>query len=71
MLTKYILIQLNGKPFNCSKDLQLSDLLLYLNINIDSTIVEYNGEILKESLCKKIILKDGDNIELLTVVGGG
>ena len=71
MLTNYTLIKLNGRPFNCSKNLLLSELLLYLNIQVDSTIVEYNGEIIQEVLLSKIALREGDNIELLTVVGGG
>lgn len=71
MLTKYISIQLNGRPFNCSANLPLSELLLYLNIKMDSIIIEYNSEIIQDSLFNKIMLKHGDNIELLTVVGGG
>ena len=71
MFTKYILVRLNGKPFNCIESLLLSELLLYLNIHIDSSIIEYNSQIVQESLLDKIILKHGDNIEILTVVGGG
>ena len=71
MLTKYTLIKLNGRPFNCSENLLLSELLMYLNIHIDSTIVEYNGEIVQEVSLSEISLREGDNIELLTVVGGG
>lgn len=71
MLTSYILIKLNGKPFNCVPNLSLKDLLVYLNINICSTIVEYNSEILQQATLENIILKDGDRLEFLTAVGGG
>lgn len=71
MLTSYILIQLNGKPFNCSHSFLLSDLLKYLNVDSQTTIIEYNGTILQEDYLHEITLVNGDKIELLTVVGGG
>lgn len=71
MLTHYILIQLNGKPFNCASNLLLIDLLMYLNINLYSTIIEYNNEIIQFASFNKIVLKQGDKVECLTIVGGG
>ena len=71
MLTNYISIYLNGKPFNCMKNLLLSELLIYLDIVNESNIVEYNSTIVPEPSWNKIILKQGDKIELLTMVGGG
>lgn len=71
MLTCYISIYLNGKPFNCTSDLLLEDLLVYLNINSSSIIVEYNNEIIQNALLNQIVLKHGDKVEVLTMVGGG
>ena len=71
MLTHYVLIQLNGKPFNCASNLSLIDLLVYLNLNLYSTIVEYNSEVIQFTSLNKIILRQGDKVEFLTIVGGG
>lgn len=53
------------------KNLLLSELLIYLDIVNESNIVEYNSTIVPEPSWNKIILKQGDKIELLTMVGGG
>lgn len=71
MLTNYILIQLNGRPFNCSPGLSLQDLLTYLDFDSDSVIVEYNGEIIQNTIFNSIAIVSDDKIEVLTIVGGG
>lgn len=71
MLTNYILIQLNGQPFNCSPDLSLKDLLVYLGLNLATVVVEYNYEIVQSNSFNKIVLVSGDKVEVLTIVGGG
>ena len=52
-------------------DLLLEDLLVYLNINSSSIVVEYNNEIIQNVLLSQIVLKHGDKVEVLTMVGGG
>lgn len=71
MLTNYILIQLNGKPFNCFPNLSLKDLLVYLDCNLSSIVVEYNHEIVQATSFNKIFINSGDKVEVLTMVGGG
>nr|YP_010728749.1 thiamine biosynthesis protein S [Phymatolithon calcareum]WEA76905.1 thiamine biosynthesis protein S [Phymatolithon calcareum] len=71
MLTNYILIQLNGQPFNCMPSLSLKDILSYLDFELDSVIIEYNSEIIQNSSLDDIILVSGDKVEVLTIVGGG
>lgn len=71
MLTNYILIQLNGKPFNCASGISLQDIVMYLDCDLSSTIVEYNSLIVQSTDLDKIILLEGDKVELLTIVGGG
>ena len=71
MLTNYILIQLNGKPFNCCPNLSLKDLLVYLDCNLSSIVVEYNHEIVQATSFNKIFINSGDKVEVLTMVGGG
>lgn len=71
MLTNYILIQVNGRPFNCSSGAKLKDVLLYLGYSLDSIVVEFNAEIVHDFEITTKIVKEGDKIEILTIVGGG
>ena len=71
MLTNYILIQLNGQPFNCFANLYLKDLLIYLGFDLSSIIIEYNNEIIQSNVLGKIKVTSGDRVEVLTMVGGG
>ena len=71
MTDQYILIYLNGKPFNCRANLLLKDLLDYLDISSNAIIVEYNSDIVQNVILNKIKLYQGDKIEILTIVGGG
>ena len=71
MTNQYILVYLNGKPFNCKFNLLLKDLLDYLDISMNSSVVEYNNQIVQNSFLNKIILHQGDKIEIVTIVGGG
>lgn len=71
MLTDYILIQLNGQPFNCRPRLSLKDIVSYLDFELDFVIIEYNSEIIQNSSLDDIRLASGDKVEVLTIVGGG
>lgn len=71
MLTNYILIKLNGEPFNCSPNMSLEDLLIYLSYDVSSIIVEYNRAVVQNTSFNQIIISSGDIIEVLTIVGGG
>lgn len=71
MLTNYISIQLNGQPFNCVSGISLRDMMVYLNFDLSSVVIEYNSAIVQNFELDKIIIVEGDKIECLTVVGGG
>lgn len=71
MTNQYILVYLNGKPFNCKSNLLLKDLLDYLDISMHSSVVEYNNQIIQNLFLNKIMLYQGDRIEIVTIVGGG
>nr|YP_009541776.1 thiamine biosynthesis protein S [Neogoniolithon spectabile]AYR05985.1 thiamine biosynthesis protein S [Neogoniolithon spectabile] len=71
MITDYVLIQLNGKPFNCLRGISLEDLLRYLNFEIGFVVIEYNHMIIRDGDWKSIYINSGDKIEVVTVVGGG
>nr|YP_009293950.1 thiamine biosynthesis protein S [Ahnfeltia plicata]AOM65638.1 thiamine biosynthesis protein S [Ahnfeltia plicata]UAT97277.1 thiamine biosynthesis protein S [Ahnfeltia plicata]UAT97482.1 thiamine biosynthesis protein S [Ahnfeltia plicata] len=71
MITDYITLHVNGEAFNCLPTMSLRHLLLYLEFDISSVAVEYNGEIVPMDKLEVIILKGNDVVEVITIVGGG
>lgn len=71
MINEDILVHINGEPFVCSASMKLIDLLSYLDFNIKLVAIEYNTQILSNPALSKIVLKHSDNIEVVTIVGGG
>ena len=47
------------------------DLINYFNYNSTLLVVEYNNNIVVKKNWNKIIISNGDKIEILTIVGGG
>lgn len=70
-MQKYQTIFINGHSFNCYNNMSLKDILLYLNFNLDTIIVEYNKEIVTSNRFDKVLLYSNDIIEIITIVGGG
>lgn len=67
----YVTIYVNGDPFNCDSSMSLKDILIYLNFNIHSIIVEYNKEIITYSKFDNTFVGMNDFLEVITIVGGG
>ncbi len=70
-MPSYFTIFVNGDPLNCDSFMSLSDILGYLNINIDSIIVEYNKNLVSKSQFDNLYFKNNDCIEIISIVGGG
>nr|UAD85680.1 Thiamine biosynthesis protein [Gracilaria edulis] len=71
MNKKYNRIFINGEAFNCSISMSLKDLLIYLEFELNSIIVEHNYLIVNHDELDKTFFKSGDKIEIITIVGGG
>lgn len=63
-------INLNGKQMD-SQSRTLMVLIREQGFDPDGLIAEVNFEIIKQSAWQNISIKEGDNIELLSLVGGG
>nr|YP_009395266.1 thiamin biosynthesis protein S [Bryothamnion seaforthii]ARW64034.1 thiamin biosynthesis protein S [Bryothamnion seaforthii] len=70
-MQNYLTIFINGEPFNCNNSMSLTNILLYLDINIDHVLVEYNNKILDKAYFNSLSLKNHDCLEIITIVGGG
>jgi len=49
----------------------IGSLLKEKGISFETVVIEYNGEILKRDFFDEKAINDGDNIEILSFVGGG
>ena len=64
-------IRINGEPFHCTHSMTIYDLLSYLGIDFSANIVEHNHDIVDFSKLKCVFLQESDEIEIITLVGGG
>ncbi len=61
-------LTINGKPEEFQESLSLKQLLALKNLPQKNMIAEINGQILTQ---EDTLLKNGDIIELIQMVGGG
>ena len=62
---------LNGQEYYTYNTLTISELISYFNYNSTLFVLEYNNFICAKINWKKIILKNNDKLEIITIVGGG
>nr|ARW63818.1 thiamin biosynthesis protein S [Chondria sp. (in: red algae)] len=67
----YLTIFINGEPFHCDSHMSLANVLLYLGINRDNIVVEYNHQIISKNDFNNLSFKQNDSLEIITIVGGG
>ncbi len=64
-------LQVNGEEVSTSSNIFLPEFLGELTLNPRLVAVEYNGEILHRQFWPETQLKEGDRLEVVTIVGGG
>jgi len=64
-------ITLNGKPHEVERQMDILSLLETLKVRSASVVVERNRNILQREMFDRVVLKDGDELELIRFVGGG
>ncbi len=64
-------LTVNGETRECPMEISISRLLKSLNVNEDHVAVELNHEIVPRAKFGERILKENDNLEIVTFVGGG
>lgn len=64
------MLTVNGK--NCDRaGISVADYLEAENYNVKHIVVEYNLEIIPKEKYAQTILKDGDEVEIVSFMGGG
>jgi sulfur carrier protein len=64
-------LQINGKPVELGAPTPLLDYLDRLGVNPKAVAVEHNGVIIQRDDYSKVVLGDGDVVEIVRMVGGG
>ena len=67
-------INVNGKETEIKLDQEnalLSTALNYMGYKPNTIVVELNKLIINSTKWEKVSLKDGDNLEIVSIVGGG
>lgn len=64
-------ININGERYESDTTLDIFSLLKYLGFKLNLVVIDYNGTILPKEFWSKTLLKNGDNVEILTIAGGG
>lgn len=64
-------ITLNGKAYMVEQGATIENLAQTLNLALSQVAVERNREIVPRSLYGKARLNEGDQVEIVTFIGGG
>jgi thiamine biosynthesis protein ThiS len=64
-------LTINDKPREVPDDLTLEALLRHLEISAHLTAVAHNGTIVRRDEYAERRLREGDRLEIVTMVGGG
>jgi thiamine biosynthesis protein ThiS len=64
-------ITLNGDPFEIARPVTVSALLAQLEIDARRVAVEHNLVVLKRDAFERVLIQEGDAVEIVNFVGGG
>lgn len=66
-----ITITVNGKPRQVERSISISDLLRVLDITHEHVAVARNGEVVPRDRWVEVTVQEGDQVEVVRMVGGG
>ena len=64
-------LYINGKAAEVPEGLTIGGLLREKGLNPETVIIEHNLELVKRESWADIVLKENDQLEILSFVGGG
>ncbi len=64
-------ISVNGKQRDCAKSCSVQDLLDEMKIVPDRVAIVLNDDVLPPKRIPYVILREGDQVEILTLAAGG
>lgn len=70
-MSEQVTLEVNGEMRTCAPQSPIPEVLHQLGYNPRLVAVEYNGEILHRQYWSETQIKQGDRLEVVTIVGGG
>ena len=70
-MSQIIYFSVNGQTYYTNYKLTLFDLISYLNYNETLFVVELNQLICNKNKWHQILITDHDQVEIISIVGGG
>ncbi len=64
-------LEINGKHVELQQPTPLLEYLDQLGVNPRAVAVEQNGEIIDRARYPSVVLREGDHVEIVRMVGGG
>ncbi len=71
MSNETITVTVNGESVTCSRHTPVAEVITQLDYNPQLVAIEYNGEILHRQHWSNTLVNQGDQLEIVTIVGGG
>ena len=66
-----IAVRINGRQVELAGPTRLLDYIATLGVDPRAVAVEHNGQILERNAFERTVLKGGDVVEIVRMVGGG
>jgi thiamine biosynthesis protein ThiS len=66
-----IALRVNGKPVELDAPTPLLDYLASLGVDPRAIAIEHNGQIVERAAYPRVVLREGDEVEIVRMVGGG
>ena len=66
-----MIIIVNGKQQDIENNISILDFINFKNLNPSKIIIELNRQIITKAVYESVILKENDNLEILSLVTGG
>ena len=70
-MAQMISLMVNGKAREVEDATNLETYLVSFGLNLQFVAVGYNGEVIKKEDFSRVVLRAGDNLEIVRPVGGG
>jgi thiamine biosynthesis protein ThiS len=65
------MVELNGEHREVREGISVADLILELELQPEQVAVELNRTLVRRSMHRETVVRSGDVLEVVTLVGGG
>jgi thiamine biosynthesis protein ThiS len=70
-LTSNVTVELNGEQREVREGISVAELILELRLEPEQVAVELNRKLVRRSVHRETVVRGGDVLEVVTLVGGG